>query len=468
MKKLLLFLFCGMLTVTGCTKNEYLIASGEAGALNWTLSKEGTLTISGKGEMQDYWITPTESLPPWFEYRYDISSVMIGNEVSNIGNYAFFRCSSLTSITIGSSVTSIGRDAFSGCSSLRSVIIPNSVTDIGYGAFYGCDNLASVTIGHSVTNIGHGAFMDCFGLTEIINYQEIPQMINSYVFAGVGQTTCTLLVPAGSVEAYRAADVWKGFYKMGTIGDPSSIVTGGKTGPLTWTLSNDGILTVSGTGNMPDYNGLRSIDPPWNYYKKDIIRVVIEEGVSSIGLWAFYYCSNLTSVTIGNSVTTIGGGAFAGCAGLTSVTIPNSVISIEGDAFSDCSGLTSITIGNSVNLIDGYAFSNCSSLTSVIIGNSVSTIGHAAFSKCSGLTSVTIGNSATYVGHMAFSNCVGLTEIINFQKIPQIIDEDIESEYSVFWNVNKAKCTLFVPAGSEDAYRTANVWMAFKNIKAIQ
>ncbi len=209
MKRLHIILLCGILYAASCTKDKPA-PSGTIGEITWTLS-DGTLTISGEGAMPDYHILPTEFLPPWFEFRNDISDVMIGNDVSNISDYAFFRCDNLASITIGSSVTSIGRDAFSGCTGLISVTIPNSVTDIGYGAFYGCSNLVFVTIGNSVFNIGHGAFMDCSGLTEITNLRETPQEIDRYVFGGVNKVTCTLLVPAGSKEAYSDADGWDDF-----------------------------------------------------------------------------------------------------------------------------------------------------------------------------------------------------------------------------------------------------------------
>ncbi len=217
MKRLYIILLCGIMLYTASCADEKPIPNGTVGKLTWILDSDGTLTISGEGTMPDYYVRPTEFLPPWFEYRDDISSVIIGNDVSNIGDDAFFRCSNLTSITIGNSVTSIGRDAFSGCSSLISVTIPNSVTNIGYGAFYGCRNLTSVIIGSSVTNIGDAAFMECSGLTGIINHRETPQEIDYSMFAGVNKTTCTLLVPAGSEEAYRDANGWGSFEMIKTI-----------------------------------------------------------------------------------------------------------------------------------------------------------------------------------------------------------------------------------------------------------
>ncbi len=126
---------------------------------------------------------------------------------------------------------------------------------------------------------------------------------------------------------------------------------------LTWTfVESTGTLTISGTGLMGDYI---FDNIPWYNYRTDIVKVIIEEGVTSIGYRAFSWCSGLTSVTIPNSVTSIGIEAFCGCSGLTSITIGNSVTSIGDQSFWGCSGLISITIPNSVTSIGNSAFYGC-------------------------------------------------------------------------------------------------------------
>ena len=117
-------------------------------------------------------------------------------------------------------------------------------------------------------------------------------------------------------------------------------------------------LTISGTSSMANYNPWNSY-APWYNYRSEIVKAIIEDGVTSIGSYAFSGCSGLTSVTIPNSVTSIGDEAFYKCSGLTSVTIPNSVTSIVSYAFSGCSGLTSVTIPNSVTSIGDSAFEYC-------------------------------------------------------------------------------------------------------------
>ena len=178
----------------------------------------------------------------------------------------------------------------------------------------------------------------------------------------------------------------------------------GTCGPnLRWHLTDNGVLTISGKGEMNDYSANYFENrAPWRGY--DIKRIIIGDGVTTIGVYAFAGCSSLTSVTIPNSVTTIGEEAFEGCRALTSVTIPNSVTKIGDSAFEDCSALTSVTIPNSVTKIGDRAFEYCRALTSVTIPNSVTKIGDHAFDYCSALISVTIPNSVTTIGEDAFTN----------------------------------------------------------------
>ena len=159
---------------------------------------------------------------------------------------------------------------------------------------------------------------------------------------------------------------------------------------------------------MPKYS---SGQVPWYSQKDKIKKIIIKNGVTNIGGYAFEYCSGLTSITIPNSVMSIGEYAFYGCSGLTSVTIPNSVMSIGEYAFRECSALISIMIPNTMTSIGEQVFCRCSSLTSINIPNSVTNIGGSAFRDCSSLTSLTIPNSVTSIGAAAFSGCIGLSSI---------------------------------------------------------
>ena len=192
---------------------------------------------------------------------------------------------------------------------------------------------------------------------------------------------------------------------MPSLALTASAETSGTTGKCTWTLDN-GVLTISGSGAMGDYSNYNKA--PWG---NEITKVNIEDGVTSIGDYAFYGCTGLESITIPDSVTSIEGFAFSVCAGLESITIPDSVTSIGNNAFVACTGLESITIPDSVTSIGQYAFAACTGLKSITIPNSVTSIGDDTFYNCTGLESVTIPDSVTSIGEMAFYDCTGLESI---------------------------------------------------------
>ena len=180
---------------------------------------------------------------------------------------------------------------------------------------------------------------------------------------------------------------------------------------LTWTL-NGGVLTISGTGPMDNYFRCYA---PWNtqidgFVDTSITKVVIDDGVTSIGNYAFFYCSKLASVDIPDSVTSIGDNAFCACSNLTSIDLPDSVTSIGQYAFSSCSNLTSIDLSDRLTSIDAHTFNNCTRLTSIEIPDSVTSIGQYAFRYCVGLTSVKLPAELTTIGNHAFEFC-GLTGI---------------------------------------------------------
>ena len=178
---------------------------------------------------------------------------------------------------------------------------------------------------------------------------------------------------------------------------------------LTWKLDVDGTLTISGTGTMKDYNDIDNLSPA--YCNSKVKKVVIEDGVTSIGDSAFESCNTLISITIPDGVTSIGESAFCNCTSLTSITIPDGVTSIEEHAFYGCNSLTSITIPGNVTSIENGMFYNCSSLTDIVIPNSVTSIGYAAFYGCNSLTSITIPGSVTSIESSTFYGCNSLTSI---------------------------------------------------------
>ena len=177
--------------------------------------------------------------------------------------------------------------------------------------------------------------------------------------------------------------------------------------------------------------------------------LTIPSGVTEIGDEAFSGCSGLTSLSLPSSVTSIGDYAFWGCSGLTSLAIPSGVTKIGIYAFKDCSGLTSLSLPSGVTSISKSAFEGCSGLTSLTLPSGVTEIGESAFQYCSGLTSLTIPSSVTSIGGAAFRGCSGLTSIyVYLEKLPELVS-------NVFIGCDAKNCTVYVPKGTYDAYKSS-------------
>ena len=224
--------------------------------------------------------------------------------------------------------------------------------------------------------------------------------------------------------------------------------------------SATGVLTISGSGAMTDYTGATYSPFEDN---SAITKIIIEDGVTSIGDTVFLGCDSLTKVEIPSSVKRIGEFAFQACDSLTEVEIPSSVksigmqaffvcekiqsikipfgvVSIEPSTFDGCRALQSVEIPSSVTSIRKWAFSDCRSLTEVEIPSSVTSIGEQAFIGCGSLTEVTIPDSVENIDSWAFGRCTGLTTV-NFQrKEPPTAGEDIFDACSGLTNINIPSC----------------------------
>lgn len=234
---------------------------------------------------------------------------------------------------------------------------------------------------------------------------------------GISAGTVTITVQCGALQAAMDLTVT---YPMGTENytpaqesDAAVIASGSCGGSLTYTLTEDGVLTITGTGAMTNYS--YNSTAPWYANRAMISRVVLPYGLTSIGNYAFYECTKLASVTLPGGVTVIGSSAFQKCSALKSVFIPTGVTSIGASAFDGCSQLTSVSIPQGVASIASSTFSGCAELTSVSIPAGVTSIGSSAFLNCSSLVSISLPGSTTAIGRSAFYNCSSLESL----SIPQ-------------------------------------------------
>ena len=386
---------------------------------NYT-SESGILFNKGKRELVTY---PAG--------KKDIKEYVIPNSVTSIGSDAFEGCSSLKDIDIPSSVTRIGSSAFSGCSSLESINIPSSVTSIGDMTFYGCSSLESIEIPSSVTSIGSNAIDKTTIIYTKLNsegHRYAEESGQGYILEGEETENTEEISRNYEIKEEETWDV-------SANGDGTVIAK--------WTLK-DRTLRISGTGEMKDWKDNSKEDWHNTQHTSLIENVIVEEGVTSIGDYAFYECSSLKSISIPNSVANIGWYAFLGCSSLGNITIPQSVTSIGSGVFYECSSLTSINIPSSITSIGWYAFYRCSSLESITIPEGVTSIEDGAFYRCSSLKSISIPNSVTSIGSYAFRGCSSL-ESINVDKN----NKNYISEDGILFDKGKTKMVAY-PAGKKD------------------
>ena len=352
-----------------------------------------------------------------------LSRIALPESVLSIGERAFMNCG-LTSIDIPEGTEIIQKAAFFGCSSLTEVSLPDSLTVIEANAFEGCGSLQSITIPKNVTSIGNNVFGQVNILSDVYCFPDPANLTCSFDTLFSDSANVTIYVPGRYKDAYSA--------KFGnSINFVASSLASGQCGDnCNYLLDCDKVLVISGTGDMYDFNYATA---PWYDNAFYIKEVIIEDGVTSIGNYAFYDFRNLTSVTISDSVKTIGENAFTTCLALKSIVIPDGVTSIGRYAFTSCISLSSVTLPDSVSYIgqnafgscifreinipgsltsiEASTFNNCNKLESVIIPNGVTSIGDSAFNDCSSLASVTISGSVNEIGESAFNNCSALTSI---------------------------------------------------------
>ena len=430
-----------------------------------------------------------------------ITDLAIPEGVTKIGDYAFIGCAvhttpikvatpdsadctidqsldngtSLKSFTIPDSVTSIGKCAFKGCFGLTNITIPGSVESIGDNAFRNCTGLTSATIGSGVKNIGYEAFSGCTEMTKVIIPNSV-EKIGSYAFGYYYENDNRKKLQPFAIYGEKGIAAETYAKKNGI--EYIEIVENRESGNCKWSFDGT-TLTISGNGKMKDYS--KGDPAPWK--NVPFKQVIIEDGVTSIGNYAFYGCSGMTSVSIPDSVTSFGNYAFYGCTGLKSVkikdvaawygvtfqsnanplqngadlylndekiselVIPDGVTSIGNYAFYGYKSLTSVTIPDSVTSIGSYAFYGCTGLKSVkikdlsawcnilfngyanplyngadlylndekiselVIPDGVTSIGKRAFFGCKSLTSVTVPTSVKSIGEYAFNECTELKEV---------------------------------------------------------
>ena len=391
--------------------------------------------------------------------------LIIPSGVIKIGEYAFQNLSSITKIVIADSVTEIGSYAFSGCSTLKDITIPfigktaTSTEKFGYifgtvpktikkvkvtldttipsYAFQNCDFIESITLPTTITSIGDYAFQNCKGIKEM-NLGSALTTIGQYAFDGcisLEQVTIPNTVTSMGNYAFKGCIVLK---RMNSKTDGEVVLPTGLTVIPSYLFQNCAEITKVTIGNVTTINSYAfyGCTGLTKFNSNTVGELIIPNGVTKVGDYAFYNLSSITKIVIADSVTEIGSYAFSGCSTLKDITIPfigktatstekfgyifGTVPStlkkvkvtldttIPSYAFQNCDFIESITLPTTITSIGDCAFQNCKGIKEMNLGSALTTIGQYAFDGCIGLEKITIPNTVTSMGNYVFKGCIAL------------------------------------------------------------
>ena len=371
---------------------------------------------------------------------------------NTIPAYSFYNSSTsktvLKNIVFPTTLTSIGQYAFYGCTGLAgTVTFPNTVTTIETYAFYKCSSITDFKISTSLVNLGDYAFMYCNSVTTF----TLPASLTNIGYRPFGYCVN---------HNYFVVDPANPSYSS-----PDGVLFNKDLTKLVYIPTGR-----SGTYLIP--SNVQTIGNNAFYGCKLITTVTIPNNVSSIETRAFGYNSLMTGFITSSdqpNLTVADGVLFnknmtelivcpSGKSG--SYVIPSTVSTIRESGFIRCEKLTAIVIPKNITKIDTCTFLYCTTLASITIPETIKYFGGYSFYDCEKLTSITIPSVTTYIGDAAFAYCNAMTSINANSPTPV----NLTSSPSVFYNINKTNCKLYIPTGSKSLYQAAIRWKDFSNI----
>ncbi len=308
---------------------------GKENSLKWSYNTlSGALTIQPtdkdvSGVMEDF---PEAKQSPWEHVRHKISTIDIEEGVTNIGNWAFGYHTRMYAVNLPESLKKIGTSAFYYCQMLEEVLIPETVTTLKGGIFSYCTALESVSIPQNIKLINSWTFHGCTSLKNVY-------------YNGTESDWNNVIINKGNVPLENIAPMYE--TKAG----------------IDWNFDKEtGKLTISGYGRTKNYTAHTT---PWTEYENEITSVVVEEGVTGLGIYSLGYFKNATSISLPSTLVHIGANTFYKWQTVTEIDIPETVRRLDNAAFAYCYNLKSVVIPNKVSRIDNNTFLKCNALESV-------------------------------------------------------------------------------------------------------
>ena len=383
-----------VLTVSAAASGGY--CGEEPQSVQWRLTNDATvLTISGSGAMRDWAWT---DVPSWQGDRHTITTVIVEEGVTEVGNVAFCNFPKLTWVELPSTLERIGDYAFCINDMLRMVEIPESVKTIGQGAFYGCEELRQIDLPSGLTSLGAEALQDCTKVERL----HLPAGLTEIGEGAFGGCMAQITVAPGNT----AVRLEEGFLLSGD----------GKT-----------VLSAAGEGlevcTVPE--GVERIGA-WAFHRSAIKELTLPATVRQIGTQAFSFCKGLEEVKIPEGVEEIGESAFVSCTALAAVTLPSTLTGLERAAFSS-TALQTVQLPEGITEVKDHLFARCEQLREVILPEGAKKVMSYAFEGCTALEEMHIPEGMELIGVGAFEDCSTLRKLT----LPATVQS--VSRYA-FWN----------------------------------
>lgn len=456
MKRLLsvLLTICIILTLAPVAAFAEENAGGICGdGLCWSVDADGTVRISGSGDMYDYPAVKLGSgyrtTAPWASCTPAMTALVIEDGVTSIGTSAFLGCIDLQSVVIGDSVKTVGSRAFEGCENLRTLTVGDGVEAVRDRAFYGCSALTAAVLPETLGTIGNYAFFGCESLGTV----WIPastRSVGSYAFSKCGMSTADIAAELTELPE----GIFANCSKLVSVTLPESIESIGKKAFYGCSLLS--ILTVPA--------GLKSIASYAFYNCSSLSAFAIPDGVKTVEPWTFGNCSSLKTLTVPKGIESISDRAFYGCVALEKLAVGQSIeewCSFDKGADNDSLDTATVTTEKYASIL-GYGYSEdglfwvldgkgtltisgegamtdytytstetgkfttapwgrfAGSIKRVVIEYGVTEIGDCAFYGLEKLTAATTPDSLMRVGANAFRACTKLTTVVLGNNLAEI------------------------------------------------
>lgn len=500
-------LFAALLLLALCIGASAAGTSGKCGpSAYWSFdSSTGTLTISGSGAMEDY---EYGNDYPWMDYRDSIQTIVIGDQITQIGRNAF-PWTACSTIKFGKNVRSIGERAFLECRNLNGdLTIPDSVQTIGDNAFEGCTGLTGkLTLGNGLQTIGFNAFYDCPFSGDLVIPDSVTMIgiqafycrpyylpetqgtltlgrnlrtIGEFAFLK-SRYTGSLTIPDSVVEIGKRA-----FYQCenlnGTLTLGRSLRTIGKEA-FYWCAFTGSLTIPEGVAEIADgafsslhqfnrdgmFNGtltlpstLKTIGAEAFAYTDFSGELLIPDGVTSIGANAFAKCDGFGgTLSLPDSVKTVGESAFYQCEGFTGLKLPAGLTKIETLSFAFMAGLkTEVVIPEGVTEIGEGAF-ECSYMPSVRLPSTLRKIEKQAFMYAHNLTKITLPDGLETIGDEAFSGCHPRNAVVLPASIKSIGKKAFDRDGAIYGNLNEIPVGAYFLGDAPQIVGTGNANCSF-------